>query len=103
MLTGTNENRFMKRPWLYYISPITILAAVAFILLIVGFAELHETEIYFFVFFSFLVFGVITLILVAIAYIVRFVTKDKILHIWLIEAVIVAIPVIGYLMYRQGY
>jgi len=93
----------MKKHWLYYISPATILAAVSFILLIVGFVELQETEIYFFVFFSAFVSGAITLILTAIAYAARFAAKGKILYIWLIEAAVIAIPVIGYLMDRQGY
>ncbi|OQP66458.1 hypothetical protein A3860_13280 [Niastella vici] len=93
----------MKRPWLYYISPITILAGLSFILLIVGFVELVETEIYFFVFFSALVFGGATLVLTAIGYAVRFATNGKVLYIWIIEAAILAIPVIGYLMCRQGY
>jgi len=92
----------MKKNWLYYISPASILAAISFILLIAAFVELKE-ERYFFIFFSALVFGVAILILTAIAYAVRFATNGKILYIWLIEAAIIAIPVIGFLMYRQGY
>lgn len=87
----------MKRRWLYYISPATIAAAICFVLIITGLIETEDFDDagnYFFVF----VFVVIILILIALGYIARFATNGNMLYVWIIEAVMVAVPVIGFLL-----
>jgi len=87
----------MKRPWLYYITPSTIAAVLCFVLIIEGFVESKDFDDagnYFFV----IVFVAIILILIAIGFAVRSATRDNVLYIWIIEAVILAIPVVGFLL-----
>jgi hypothetical protein len=87
----------MKRPWLYYISPATIAAAICFVLIITGLIETEDFDDagnYFFV----IVFVVIILILIAMGFAVRSATKDNVLYIWINEAVILAIPVVVFLI-----
>jgi len=87
----------MKRPWLYYITPSTIAAVLCFVLIIDGLIESEDfgdAGNYFFV----IVFVVIILILIAMGLAVRSATKDNVLYTWIIEAVIIAIPVVGFLI-----
>lgn len=79
----------MKKPWLYYITPLIFVSVFAFILAIIGLADIDEGEgwsiIGLFLFFP------VAFILLTIDWLVKKITKDKLLYIWIIEIILLGI------------
>jgi len=77
----------MKRPWLYYISPLALLALASAIFLAIGLAEMnrHKSNSIIEIF----VFAIAILLLLGVDYFIKTLTKGKILFIWIIEAAII--------------
>ncbi|HEY8896685.1 MAG TPA: hypothetical protein VIM79_17800 [Niastella sp.] len=77
----------MKKHWLYYITPCTLASVIVLIFCIMGLAEGGFGIIPFF-------FGLPALcILIALDWLVKKITKGKLLYIWIIELILVVIGV----------
>jgi len=79
----------MKRPWLYYISPFTLLALFSVVFLVMALAEINKHESYSIV--EVFVYAIAILLLIVFDIVIKQTTNGKILYIWIIEAVIVAL------------
>jgi hypothetical protein len=79
----------MKTRWLYYFSPFMLAAIVYLIQLIPAFAEINKHESYGVV--EVIVYIVLLLLLLGFDYLIKTVTNRKILYVWIIEAVLIAL------------
>ena len=90
----------MKRPWLYYFSPCIIASVICLIGVITGLAEMKGSGGWSFL--LVILFGPAILIFLVADLIVKSVMKERVLYIWLMEMLIVAIIIICY-AYKQYF
>lgn len=84
----------MKKDWLYYISPCALAAVLCVIGIIQGFVQMRSSEGW-----SFLavMMGIPALfILLLVAFVIRMITKGRVLYIWIFEIIAIAILVIWF-------
>lgn len=88
----------MKRPWLYYISPIILLTLLAVIFLVLGIADMNKHESHEIIEVS--VYAFVILLLLGFDYFIKWITNGRVFYIWLIEAVIIGL--LYYLLINSG-
>ena len=82
----------MKKHWLYYISPCKLAAAYCVIEILRSIADLEHSEGW--SFFTVIFLGPSLVLLLVADYIVKIVT-DRLLYIYIIEGIIIAIIIFG--------
>ena len=73
----------MKRPWLYYISPLVLVVVVSLFPIVMGLAADFNLMV--------LIIFIPIVLLLGVDYFIKWVTHGKILYIWIIEAILVVL------------
>jgi uncharacterized membrane protein YtjA (UPF0391 family) len=88
----------MKKHWLYYFSPCIIGIVISLIAVVAGFAGMDSSGGWSYV--LVILFLPALIILVVADVLIKLLTKGKVLYIWILEAVVVAILIIWLEYYR---
>ena len=82
----------MKRPWLYYISPCTILAILCLVPIIFSLTMENPDGLQYVML---LMFVPSILVLLVIDYVIKSATNGRVLYIWIIEPIFIALTVMA--------
>ena len=82
----------MKKHWLYYISPCILASVICIIGIVAGFAGMQSSGGWSFI--AVIIFGPALAILLVADFLVKILTKGRLLYIWIIEVIIVVILIL---------
>jgi hypothetical protein len=88
------EYSFMKKHWLYYFSPCVIGIVISLIGMIAAFAGMQSSGGWSYI--LVIIFLPAILILIVADLLIKTLTKGRVLHIWIIEAVVITILLIWF-------